>query len=57
VALLNARASVPGVSIPADPPVFSVFGVDEVRFFRFAMIVVLGVVVIVLPVFLKNLFE
>src|ERR1700686_3679795 len=48
VALLNARASIPGMSIPSVLPLFTVFAVDEVRLFRLVMIVVLGVVVIVL---------
>jgi hypothetical protein len=50
VALLNASASIPGISIPSVLPLFRVFAVDDVRLFKLVRIVVLGVVVIALPV-------
>jgi len=47
-ALFSAKASIPGMSIPLEFALFSVFALDEVRVFRFVMIVVLGIVLIVL---------
>jgi hypothetical protein len=53
VALLNASASIPTVSIPAAPELLSVFAVGVVKVFRFVMIVVLGIVLIYFSLVLK----
>src|SRR5258708_2243481 len=55
LALLNARASIPGISIPPAPALRSVFEVEEVRFLRLLIIVVLGVVVMDLLIVLESL--
>jgi hypothetical protein len=47
-ALLNARASIPAMSIPFVFALFRVFAVDRVTLFRFVIIVVLGIVLIAL---------
>jgi hypothetical protein len=53
-ALVNANASIPAMSIPPAPALFSVFALDEVALFRLVIIEVLGVVLIAL-LFVSNL--
>jgi hypothetical protein len=48
LALLNAKASIPGMSTPPVLALFSVFEVDALAVLRLVMIVVLGIVVIAL---------
>jgi hypothetical protein len=48
LALLNANASIPGMSNPAVPALFNVFAVEALALFRLVMIVVLGIVLIAL---------
>jgi hypothetical protein len=50
-ALLYARTSIPGMSIPSPPALFSVFAVGEVTVFKLVIIVVLGVLIAALLYF------